>query len=108
MTCSTGTVGREPSGTVRGRVLAADTGLFVPGATVVVVDGAGLAPDIAPVTGEAGEFELRALTPGAWVFKAISPRGEIGEGSVEVIAGRTVEMTIMVEPYDSGEVEHTE
>jgi hypothetical protein len=83
-------------GSIRGRVVQADSGAPLRGATVYVVRGPGPAPDIAPVTNEAGWFMFDELVPGTWVLRAMGPRGEVGERSVSVSAGSTAGVTIEI------------
>ena len=83
-------------GSVRGRVLRRETGEPVPDATITVVTGSGSAPDIAPVTNDAGMFSLDGLPAGEWVLRAISPAGGTGEATARVSAGAAANMTIYV------------
>jgi uncharacterized GH25 family protein len=85
-------------GSVRGRVVRADSGEAVEDAMITVVRGAGPAPDMAPVTDAAGRFVFNGLPPGDWVLRALSLTGEIGEAAVRVSSNSAAEVTINVLP----------
>ena len=85
------------TGGVRGRVVRASDGAPLPERTVVVVRGAGPAPDIAPLTDASGRFALDGLPAGEWVLRAIGPAGETGETTLRVAADRVTETVIEVD-----------
>jgi hypothetical protein len=93
---SKGRVKQMQHGSVNGNVVRAGTGEPVQDASVSVVKGAGPAPDIAPLTNAEGRFILDGLPPGDWTFRARGPDGEMGEAAVRVLAGKAVDMTIVV------------
>lgn len=83
-------------GSVNGRVVRADNGEPVEDATVMVLRGAGPAPDIAALTNSAGWFALDELPEGEWLLRAVSTAGETGEARVDVCAGTLASITIEV------------
>jgi uncharacterized GH25 family protein len=85
-------------GAVEGHVVRARTGLPVENATVMVAQGAGPSPDIAPVTDSAGWFALDSLPPGDWALRASAPDGETGEVTFRVRASEVAQVTIEVSP----------
>lgn len=87
---------RNMLGSVRGRVVHADNGKPLEDATIIVVRGAGPAPDISPVTNGAGLFMLDELPEGEWLLRAFSPNGETGETTVHVSAGLVADTVIKV------------
>lgn len=87
---------RGMRGSVRGRVVRMDNGEPVADATITVVSGAGPAPDIAPLTNDAGVFNLDGLPAGEWVLRAIGPDGETGEATAQVSAGSVADMIIRI------------
>jgi hypothetical protein len=86
----------RPYGSVRGKVIHAQTAQPVKDAAVFVLEAAGIAPDIAPLTDADGIFFLDSLPGGEWRFGVHGPNGESGSGSIEVRDGATGEMTIKV------------
>jgi hypothetical protein len=82
-------------GSVRGHVLT-EQGAPVPGASVVIAQGPGPAPDIAAESDEAGEFVFDGLPAGSYVLQAFGPAGETGETSVDVPAGGSAEARIVL------------
>ncbi|MGH7153699.1 MAG: hypothetical protein ACREF3_07190, partial [Acetobacteraceae bacterium] len=78
---STGWKESAMTGSVRGRVVRADTGLPVESATIGILSGAGPAPDIAPLSDADGRFVMDGLPPGEWAIGAIDADGR--RGSVE-------------------------
>jgi uncharacterized GH25 family protein len=89
---------KEPDvlGSVRGRVVRADSGDPLGDATITVVRGAGPAPDIAPLTDDAGRFVFDGLPAGQWLLRALGPEGETGEATVRVSANSAANVTIEV------------
>jgi hypothetical protein len=87
---------RGMRGSVRGRVVRVDNGEPVPDAAITVVRGAGSAPDIAPLTNDAGVFNLDGLPPGEWVLRAIGPDGETGEATAQVSAGSVANIIVRI------------
>lgn len=87
----------EPAmtGSVRGRVVRADTGLPVDNATIGILRGAGPAPDIAPLSDADGRFAMDGLPPGEWVIGAIDPDGR--RGSVEFRIGKSAVADVVIE-----------
>ena len=71
------------TGSIQGYVVTED-GRAVPGATVVIEEGPGPAPDIAPVTDEDGSFALDGLGEGAYLLRAFGSDGETGKTMVYV------------------------
>jgi hypothetical protein len=69
----------------RGRVVNAD-GVPVPRARVTIVAATVPMPEIALLTDPDGRFEL-ALPEGRFRLRAHGPRGEVGEGDVELKGG---------------------
>lgn len=94
---STGKTQTAAPGSLRGRVLLADNGMPLSDATVSVVSGVGLAPDIAPMTDAVGRFSFEGLTPGWWKLRALGPNGESGEAEVRVYDNAPADMIIEVE-----------
>lgn len=84
-------------GSVRGRVVTED-GAAVSDASVVVAEGANPAPDIAAVTGTAGDFVLDGLIGGTYLLRAFGPGGETGETSVSVQADFETSAQIVLRP----------
>ncbi len=92
-----GEQGKAPmTGSVRGRVLRADTHAPVADATVGVVRGAGPAPDIAPLTDALGRFALDGLPPGIWVLAATAPDGARGTAEFSIHADQETHIEIEV------------
>lgn len=89
---------RPMPGTVRGLVVRADTSAPLADATITVVQGAGPAPDIAPLTNDEGIFALDGLPAGEWVLRATGVAGETGEVSVRVAQGSISDVVIKVGP----------
>ncbi len=87
--------GRAMTGSIRGRVEEAD-GRPVADASIRVVQGAGPAPDLSPLTDDDGRFVLDDLPAGSWRLAADGPAGQTGEGEVEVTAGATAQVVIVV------------
>ena len=85
-------------GSVLGRVVHADTGSGVGEATIVVIQGAGPAPDIAPLTDAGGWFKLDHVPAGPWVFRAFGPGGEVGDAAVRVSGGSVSDVVIRIVP----------
>lgn len=83
-------------GSVRGRVVRADTGQPVV-AAITVVRGPGPSPDPAPLTDEDGWFTMSGLESGPWLLRALGPGGESGEAAVRVLDDALSDMTIEVE-----------
>lgn len=90
--------GSVMTGSVRGRVVRADTGLPVDGATIGILRGAGPAPDIAPLTDADGHFAMDGLPPGAWVIGAIDADGRRGSVEFRVGTGAVTDVVIEIEP----------
>ena len=89
-------MGSPETGSLRGRVVRARTGKPVANATITIVQGAGPAPDIAPVTDSSGAFALDGLPKGKWVLRAIGPRGDEGKATVQIGADSTASATIEI------------
>lgn len=90
--------GDEPGrpGAIAGRVIDARSGLAIADAAITMIKAAGPFPDIAPLTDAAGAFSLGDLPPGEWAFRVLCPDGRVGDGSVTVRSGRTVETVIEI------------
>jgi hypothetical protein len=88
---------REPvrKGSVRGRVVYASSGSPVAEATITF-EGAGPAPDIAPVTNVEGKFFIGDLPWGIWRFYAMDPQGRRGTAKVHIRGNETVKVTISI------------
>ncbi|MCA1563085.1 MAG: carboxypeptidase-like regulatory domain-containing protein [Acidobacteria bacterium] len=87
---------RGMRGSVRGRVVRMDNGEPVADATITVVRGAGPAPDIAPLTNDAGVFNLDGLPAGEWVLRAIGPDGETGDATAQVSVGSVANIIVRI------------
>ena len=83
------------TGSVRGRVVRADTGVPVDSATIGILRGAGPAPDIAPLSDADGRFAMDGLPPGEWVIGAIDVDGR--RGSVEFRVGKCAVTDVVIE-----------
>ena len=88
-------------GSLRGCVVRAGSGEPLGDAAIIVVRGAGPAPDIAPLTDGAGRFEFDGLPAGQWLLRALGPGGEMGEAPVRVTANAMAD--VVIEVTDSGE-----
>lgn len=84
------------TGNVRGSVRRSASGEPVAGAAILVAQGPGPAPDIAPLTNDDGWFAFDDLPSGVWTLRALGPRAETGEAMVEVSAGSTAHVLIDV------------
>ncbi|MFT6916370.1 MAG: hypothetical protein ACJAWL_002705 [Motiliproteus sp.] len=84
------------TGSVRGCVVRLDTGEPVAEAALMVVQSAGAAPDIAPLTNASGEFALDGLPPGICRLRATDQDGRYAEEEVSVLAGGVAEVLIAV------------
>lgn len=89
-------------GGVRGRVVFADDGTPVADAAILIVNGWGSSPDIAPLSSPQGCFTLDRLEPGLWIVRAMAPDGTTGEGVVAVRAGAISDVVIELGYRDSG------
>lgn len=87
----------EPAerGSVHGRVLDRE-GRPVPGTTILFT-GAGPFPDLAPLTGLAGDFALDGVGAGPCEVRAIGPAGESGQAMVVVRPGAVTDVRITIE-----------
>lgn len=83
-------------GTVRGCVVLAKNGMPVADATINVVRADGTQADIAPLTDDAGWFQLDALSPGSWLMSALGPAGEVGSARAHVFDNALSDVTIEV------------
>jgi hypothetical protein len=79
-------------------VVRTDTSTPLSNATITVVQGAGPAPDIAPLTDDEGRFALDGLPAGEWVLRATGVAGETGDVSVRVAHGSIADVVIRVGP----------
>lgn len=96
------------SGSIRGQVLDSKDGTPIQDAAIVIVQSAGNAPDIAPVTDERGTFSLEGLPRGRWTLRAIGPDGETGEATVFVRDGAESNLVIQMGARDSDFFPETE
>lgn len=87
----------RPYGSIRGKVVHAESGEPVQDAAVFVLDAAGIAPDIAPLTDADGVFSLDSLPAGVWRFGVNGPNGESGDVTAEVRDGVVGEVIIAVQ-----------
>jgi uncharacterized GH25 family protein len=87
---------RVSTGRVQGRVVYVGNEAPVDGATISIVQGAGSAPDIAPLTDASGRFALDGLPPGAWVLRALGPGGAEGRAEVRVVGDSIVDVLIRI------------
>ncbi len=84
------------TGGIIGHVVGASDEAPVTDASIVIVQGAGPAPDIAPLTDESGNFFLDGLPEGQWRLRAFGPGGEEGEESTQVFDDSITSITIRV------------
>lgn len=91
---ATGRTDPADSGTIQGRVVRIRGKKPIANATITVLQGAGPAPDIAPLTNRSGTFALDGLPPGAWTLRATSPHGREGEATVVVTKESVAVVTI--------------
>jgi hypothetical protein len=69
---------------ISGSVKAAN-GAPVPGASVLIAEGPGPAPDIAALSNDAGTFTLDGLSEGTYIVRAFGPAGHEGRGETSVL-----------------------
>jgi hypothetical protein len=84
------------NGTIRGLVTTA-TGAAIGDATILVEEGPGSAPDIAPVSDDAGRFVLDGLGEGTYRLRAIGPAGQAGEAQAAVHGDEVTDVRIVVD-----------
>ncbi len=88
--------GSPQTGAITGQVVFAASNMPIPYASVIVLWGAGPAPDIAPMTDTAGRFILDGLSPGEWAVRAISAQGASTDVRVCVSAGQHTAVRIEI------------
>lgn len=87
---------RVGTGSIRGRVIHTGNRDPVIDASIVIVSGAGPAPDISVMTDIEGLFVLDDLAPGDWLLRALAPSGESGQEMISVRGGTIVDSTIWI------------
>jgi Carboxypeptidase regulatory-like domain len=98
--CGSDKINYGLTGTLRGRVVYADTGEPVSNASISIVRGSAPAPGVSPLSGSDGEFVFDELTAGEWVLFVLGPGGEIGQATVRMTAGSV--MYTIIELITSG------
>lgn len=83
-------------GGVLGHVVREANGQPLSGATISVVSGDGLEPDVRPVTDADGCFILDGLQEGEWLLRAVGRHGETGTATVHVFNSAQSDVTIEV------------
>ena len=86
-------------GGIRGRVVQADTGAPVRGATISVVKGT---PDLRLRSDLNGSFLLDELLAGDWHLEVRSPEGQVGENVVRVERNSVTDVTITLRIENGG------
>jgi Carboxypeptidase regulatory-like domain len=84
------------TGSITGHVIFADNDMPIPYASVMVLSGAGPAPDIAPLTNTAGRFVLDGLRPGEWTVRVITAQGLRTDARVRVAPGQRAELVVRI------------
>ncbi len=83
-------------GSIAGKVVAVTTGYPIENASVMVLHGAGSAPDIAPLTNAQGRFSLEGLAAGEWRLRVFAPSGQTATPRIEVRANETAMVTVVI------------
>ncbi len=84
------------TGNVNGQVVMEESGQPLEYASIFVTQGAGPAPDIAPLTDHQGRFMLDGLPEGVWTLHALGSAGETGESTIRVMADSRITVIIPV------------